>query len=165
MEIVPLLQKEFEQECETIRKFIGRVPEEAFEWKPHDKSMSLKDLAVHLAGLLSWVEKAVDEDELDVLAGGSQQKSINNAEDLKQAFEVTYKKGKAALGQASEEDLEQEWTLRKGDKVLAVWTKYEAIRTALDHAIHHRAQLGVYFRLLDMPVPATYFRSADDQTY
>lgn len=165
MKNIPLLQKEFTKEATITRKFINQLPGEQLTWRPHAKSMDLKDLAVHLARLLEWVYLALNSSELDLTAHASQQSAPDNAKQIQKLFEETVEKGKAALNRASEEDLQQEWTMRKGDQILATWTKYEAVRTAIDHEIHHRAQLGVYFRLLDISVPATYFRSADAATY
>lgn len=165
MEIMPSLKEEYDQETSITKTFLEQVPEEKFDWKPHEKNMSMKDLAVHLAKLHSWVELAFNSDELDLTANTSEQKPVNSSEDLQAAFKEIRKKGADALNEASENDLQSEWTLRKGDQKLATWTKYKVVQQTLNHAIHHRAQLGLYFRLLDIPVPATYFRSADDTAY
>jgi uncharacterized damage-inducible protein DinB len=165
MEMIPLLQKEFDQEADITRKFLKRVPADKFDWKPHEKSMPLKQLAVHIAELPGWVEMAFDTEELDFQDNDYEPTPVDNIAQLQDLFEESYEKGKTALGRANEEDLLPEWTMRMGDQVLAEWTKYEVIRHSLKQTTHHRAQLGVYYRLLDIPVPASYGPSADEQTF
>jgi uncharacterized damage-inducible protein DinB len=165
MEIIPLLQKEFNQEADITRKFLENVPVDKFDWKPHEKSMPLKQLAVHIAELPGWVEMAFDTEELDFEDNNYDRPEVNDVGELLDFFEKSRERGKTALDQANEEDLVPKWTMRMGDQVLAVWTKYEVIRHSLNQTTHHRAQLGVYYRLLDISVPASYGPSADEQTF
>lgn len=165
MKHIPLLQKELEQEAAITRRFLERVPIEAPDYKPHEKSMALKDLAAHLAELPGWVAMALHTSELDFGAMDYQPTVYHSTEELLQIFDKALGESKAALSAAQEEDLLPSWTMRTGDQVHAVFTKHEVIRHALAQTIHHRAQLGVYFRLQDIPVPATYGPSADEQGF
>jgi uncharacterized damage-inducible protein DinB len=165
MKIIPLLQKEIDREADVTRVFLERVPVERFDWKPHEKSTSTKNLAIHIAELPGWVAMAFNSTELDFAAMEYEPTPVEDSEELIDLFEESYQKGKAALNEAEEEDLLPEWTMRNGDQILARWTKYEVIRHSLNQTTHHRAQLGVYFRLLDIPVPASYGPSADEQTF
>ncbi len=165
MKIIPLLIKEFEQEAQTTRKFLKLVPRDKFVWKPHEKSTNMKNLAVHIAELPMWPAMILSTNELDFASSPYEPTSVSDADELINLFEKSFKKGKQALSDASEEDLKSEWTLRNGEQVLAEWTKYEAIRHSFSQTTHHRAQLGVYFRLLDIPVPASYGPSADDEAF
>jgi uncharacterized damage-inducible protein DinB len=164
MKIIPLLQQEFKHEAQTTRKFINLIPEDKFNWKPHEKSMSMKDLAVHIAEITAWPQMALNTEEMD-FADGYEPTPVNSPEELLTLFEESATKGKNALEDAEEEDLEPKWTMRDGDQVLMVMNKYEVIRHSLNQTTHHRAQLGVYFRQLDIAVPGSYGPSADDQSF
>lgn len=165
MDIIKLLLKELEAEFKTTKKFIIIVPTDKFDWAPHKKSMKMKALATHIAELPSWVSMALTTDGLDFATAPYHPTLVNNADDLGKLLEKNYKEGKAVLEKASEKDLEGKWVLRNGEQILADYTKYETIRMALGQISHHRAQLGVYFRLLDIPVPGSYGPSADDQNF
>jgi uncharacterized damage-inducible protein DinB len=159
--IIPLLQKEFESETATLRRFLEKVPSDKFDWKPHGKNMTMKQLTVHLAEIPGWIMMALTTEGLD-FAGGYKPTEAENTNELVKIFDENYAKSKEALGKASEDDLNGTWTMRMGEQVLMSLSKYETIRHAFAQMIHHRAQLGIYFRLLDMPVPKTYGPSADD---
>jgi len=165
MDIIPLLLKEMEQEAQTTRKMLKLVPAEKFDWKPHPKSMSMKSLAVHLAEIAGWPAMALKTSELDFAARPYEPAQVSNNEDLVNLFEKSYEQGRTAVSNASEDDLLPSWTMRSGDKVHAVFTKYEVIRHSLSQTTHHRAQLGVYLRLLDIPIPGSYGPSADDTNF
>jgi uncharacterized damage-inducible protein DinB len=165
MKVLALLQKEFDRESDITRKFLERIPIDKFDWKPHEKSMSLKNLVVHIAELPQWAEMALNTKELDFAKMDYTPTPVSNQDELLALFEESYNKGREALNEADEEDLLPEWTMRNGDQVLMVMTKYEVIRLSLDQTTHHRAQLGVYLRLLDIPVPASYGPTADEQSF
>lgn len=165
MDIIKLLLKEFEAEFKTTKKFMVIVPADKFDWVPHEKSMKMKALACHLAELPSWVSMVLATDGLDFVTAPYQPSPINNTDDLAKLLEDSYEDGKAALEKATEKDLEGKWVLRNGEQILADYTKYEAIRLAFNQTSHHRAQLGVYLRLLDIPIPGSYGPSADDQNF
>jgi uncharacterized damage-inducible protein DinB len=162
MEIIPLLLKEMEQEAQTTRKFLQLVPQDKFDWKPHEKSMKMETLAVHIAELPSWVKMALTTSELDFAKMDYTPTQVSDTAGLVAIFEKSLEEGKSALNSASEEDLLPDWTLRNGEQVYSVWSKYEVIRHSLAQTIHHRAQLGVYLRLLNIPIPGSYGPSADE---
>lgn len=161
LEIIPLLQQELENEAVTTRKMLSVVPAEKFDWQPHPKSMTLKRLATHVAELAGWVDMAVNTDELDFQNNPYIPEDVQSTEQLLAFFETSFEKGKKALADANLEDLNKEWVLRNGDQVYSRETKYEVIRMAHSQIIHHRAQLGVFLRLLDVPIPGSYGPSAD----
>jgi uncharacterized damage-inducible protein DinB len=164
MDIIQALVKEMEAEAATTRKMLQLVPAEKFDWKPHPKSMSMKNLAVHIAELPSWVQMAFNSSELDFAGMNYTPAPVTNNADLLSLFESSISVGLNALRSAKEEDLYPSWTLRTGDKIHAVYTKYEVVRHAFAQTTHHRAQLGVYLRLLDIPIPGSYGPSADEMT-
>ncbi|HEX8357022.1 MAG TPA: DinB family protein [Segetibacter sp.] len=165
MEIIQLLLKEIEEEAQTTRKMLARVPADKFDWKPHEKSMSMKQLTVHIAELPSWVSMALTTEGLDFAAFAYEPAPVENTEQLLALFETSFEKGKETLAQASEEDLLPGWTLRSGEQIHSVMTKYEVIRHSLAQTIHHRAQLGVYLRLLNIAIPGSYGPSADEMNF
>lgn len=162
MEIIPLLLKEFEEERERTRKMLERVPEDKWDWKPHEKSMDMKRLVVHIAELPGWVTMALTTTELDFAKMDYKPTPVNSRQELLDLHQKSYDSGKSALENAKEEDLLPIWVMRSGEQIFAKMTKYEVIRHAFSQTIHHRAQLGVYLRLLDIPIPGTYGPSADE---
>lgn len=165
MQIIPLLLKEFEQETALTRQMLERVPDDQLSYKPHEKSMTLQQLTTHIAELPGWIAMGFNTSELDFARTPYEMTSIKTSEELLGLYEKSVQAGKASLEKASEEDLWPSWTLRHGDTILMTMTKYELIRHALAQTIHHRAQLGVFFRLLNIPLPKTYGPSADDSSF
>ncbi|GEO12114.1 DinB family protein [Segetibacter aerophilus] len=165
MQIIPLLLKEMEEEAAITRKMLQRVPDDKFDWKPHERSMVMSALTVHIAELPSWVQMALTSSELDFAKMDYTPTPVSSSADLLAIFEKSYSQGREALSSAKEEDLLPEWTLRNGEQVYMVFTKYEVIRHSFAQTIHHRAQLGVYLRLLNIPIPGSYGPSADEQSF
>jgi uncharacterized damage-inducible protein DinB len=165
MPVIPLLLKEFEAEANTTRKMLQRVPDNQWSWKPHQKSMDIKALTVHIAELPSWVKMALTTSGLDFAAIPYEPTELSDTSQLLSIFEKSLEEGRDALSKATEEDLLPEWTLRNGDQVYSVMSKYEVIRHSISQTIHHRAQLGVYLRLLDIPIPGSYGPSADEMSF
>lgn len=165
MQIIPLLLKELDQEAQITRKMLQRFPADKFDWQPHQKSMTMKILAVHIAELPSWISMGLNTDELDFEKSPYQPTEVKDNAELLDLFERSLADGKASLSAAKEEDLLPTWTLRNGSQVLAVMSKYEVIRHAYAQTIHHRAQLGVYLRLLNIPIPGSYGPSADEMNF
>ena len=163
MDIIQLLQKELEAEAITTRKMLQRVPAEKFDWQPHSKSMTLKQLSTHIAELPSWVTMALTTSELDFANNPYEPTDVKDNAALLAIFEKSLEQGRASLSTAKEEDLSPMWTLRNGDQVYMTMSKYDVIRHAFSQTIHHRAQLGVYLRVLDIPIPGSYGPSADEQ--
>ena len=165
MQIIPLLLKELDYEVQVARKMLALVPEDKFDWKPHPKSTSMVHLAVHIAELPSWITLGMDTTELDFASHPYTPTPVKNTPDLLQILERSYQSGKTSLQKATEEDLLPTWTLRSGDQIFSVMTKYELIRHSLNQITHHRAQLGVYLRLLNIPIPGSYGPSADEMNF
>ena len=157
-----MLLKEMEQEAQTTRKMLERVPNDKFDWQPHVKSMTIRKLAGHIAELPSWVSMTINTDHLDFADNPYTQPVINNTTELLALFEKSLAEGKAELEKTNEDELIKNWTLRNGDQVYSVSQKVEIIRMAYCQIVHHRAQLGVFLRLLDVPIPGSYGPSADD---
>ncbi len=162
MEILPLLLKELDQEAQTTRKFLKLVTEEHFDWQPHQKSMTMKRLAVHIAELPSWIAMTFNSDGIDFATTPYEPTPISSQEDLIELFEKSYQAGKKALEEVKEEDLLPTWIMKNDGVVLQEFTKYEVIRHSFGQTAHHRAQLGVNLRLLDIPIPGSYGPSADE---
>lgn len=163
MSRIKIFLQEMDREAVTTRKMLERVPNDKYDWKPHEKSMSIRQLATHIAELPSWVSMALTTEELDFAANPYQPKSINNTKELVDYFESSLKDGKSQLEKATEDQLDKPWTLRNGEQVYDVSPKGDVIRMTYSQIIHHRAQLGVYLRLLNVPIPGSYGPSADEQ--
>lgn len=162
MATIPALLKEMAREAETTRKMLGRIPSDKLDWRPHPKSMDMRSLATHIAELPAWAKMAVETDEIDFAAMAYTPPVVNSAQDLLDIHEKSLKEGYESLEQADESTFGQPWTLRTGDQVHGVSPKSEIIRMSYNQIVHHRAQLGVYLRLLDVPIPGSYGPSADE---
>lgn len=155
--------KELETEALTTRKMLERVPDDKFDWKPHQKSMTLRQLATHIAEVPGWIRLVLNSDELDFAQNGYQETIVKNREELLSFFEKCYREGKENLSSSKESQLEDAWTMRNGEKIYSVQSKREVLRGVFCQVVHHRAQLGVYLRILDIPIPGSYGPSADEQ--
>lgn len=155
--------KEIEEESQTTRKMLSRVPDDKFDWKPHAKSMNIRRLATHIAELPTWVTLALTTDELDFATSPYTLPEINTTAGLLDFFEKSLTNGKSRLVNENEDKLDEPWVLREGDVIYSTRSKAEVIRMAYCQVVHHRAQLGVYLRLLDVPIPGSYGPSADGQ--
>lgn len=165
MNIIELITKEFEAEALTTHKMLERVPTDKLKWQPHPKSMTMEQLTAHIAELPTWIPMALNTTELDFASQPYEATPINDTKELLGLFEKSVEEGRTALQNAKEEDLIPSWTLRNGEQVYMTMSKYEVIRHALSQTIHHRAQLGVYLRLLDIPIPGSYGPSADEGNF
>jgi len=163
LSVIDLLQKELEQEAQITRKMLERIPNDQYDWQPHPKSMTIKQLATHIAELPGWITMGLTSDGIDFAVTPYAPENITNTSELLALLERSIAEGKSSLNKATEADLLPTWTLRNGDQIYMVLTKYEVIRHALSQLIHHRAQLGVYLRLLNIPIPGSYGPSADEQ--
>ena len=162
MELIPLFLHELEQEAQTIRKMLQRIPDDKFDWQPHQKSMTIRQLATHIANLPTWVTMALTTDGLDFAKNPYKEDIINNTADLMNYMETCLADGKAQLIPANEAILTKSWTLRNGEQILVLSPKHAIIRMAFCQIVHHRAQLGVFLRLLNIPIPGSYGPSADE---
>ena len=153
--------KEVEQESVATRKMLERVPAEAFDWKPHEKSMTMKRLAGLVADMFGWLSFMIDADELD-FAKGYDQPDPKTTQDLVAFFDKRYAEGINSLKNADDSVFSQNWTLRNGEDIYMVNSKLEVVRQTINHMVHHRGQLSVYLRLKDIAVPPIYGPSADE---
>ncbi len=164
MNVIELLKKELEEEAAITRKMLAIVPEDKWDWKPHSKSMNMMQLSTHVAEMPEFIAFAVNTDELDFAANPYQPTVVKTNAELLDVFNNALAAGRMALDELTDENtLNKRWVLRMGDAILADNSKYEAIRHALAQTIHHRAQLGVFLRLNNIPIPGSYGPSADEQ--
>ncbi|HUR11407.1 MAG TPA: DinB family protein [Flavitalea sp.] len=158
------LVKEMEHEAIATRRMLSLVPDEKFQWKPHEKSMTLQQLARHLAEVTSWVSMTLTTSELD-FANNIQRKEVTNSKEIIEYFDASLKESLTQLKKSKQENLWEQWTMRKGPQVLYSAKKKEVIRMAFNQTVHHRAQLGVYLRLLNIPLPGSYGPTADEKSF
>lgn len=157
--------KEFEQEAITTRKMLSIIPGDKFDWKPHPKSMSIRQLGTHIAELPTWIGMVLNTSELDFAANPYQPKEINDTKTLVDYFEANLIACRKELTNGNEASLEELWTLRNGSDIYSQEPKQDVIRMTMNQITHHRAQMGVYLRLLDIPIPGSYGPSADDTRF
>jgi uncharacterized damage-inducible protein DinB len=158
------LLPEFDRELAVTRAVLARMPDEALDWKPHPKSFSLGELATHVVNVPTWVATTVDADGVD-LAAPFTPPVPGDRETLLRRLDANVATARAKIAGADDRTLMAPWSLRTGDLVHFTMPKAAVLRTfVMNHLIHHRAQLCVYLRLLDVPVPAVYGPSADEQT-
>jgi uncharacterized damage-inducible protein DinB len=162
MSIIELLLKEMEQEAQNTRKMLSIVPEDKYDWQPHPKSMTIERLVNHIAELFDWVAMGLTTDGLDFAANPYEPTFAKTNAGVLEIFEKAYANGHAQLQIATEAKLQEPWVLRSGDYVILNQTKYDTVRVAIAQTIHHRAQLGVFLRLLDVAIPGVYGPSADE---
>jgi uncharacterized damage-inducible protein DinB len=163
--IVKFFERQVEAEAEITRKFLKIVPEDKYDWKPHTRSMGLRQLATHVAELPGWIPMGIHTDVLDFAVGDYKPTPVNNNKDLIAAFEENQKKAMEALSKTTDEHLQTPWTMRNGDQIYMTMPKEDVMRMAMSQTIHHRAQLGVFLRLLDIPIPGSYGPSADEVNF
>lgn len=160
--ITEFFEKQLKDEAETTRKMLKIIPEDKYDWKPHPKSMTVRRLAAHLAELPGWVPMAIDTSVLDFSANDYKPTSFKDNVELLSIFEINQKKAEEALTKTTDEYLQNIWTMKDGEQVYLTATKEYVIRMALSQTIHHRAQMGVFLRLLNIPIPGSYGPSADE---
>ncbi len=161
MTTIELLQKEMANEANVTRKMLSLVPNDKLDWQPHAKSMTVRQLATHIAEIPSWIPFIIATSEIDFAVMPQVERKETTA-DILSFFETNLTDATAALGQVTTAQLDETWTMRFGDHIISTDLKWESIRHAFCQTVHHRAQLGVYLRLLDIPLPGTYGPSADD---
>lgn len=161
MDTLQQLKSELQQEYDTTKKFFELYPAEKANYTPHTKSMSLQQLATHIAEIFGWPAIMLNTEMLDFAKWDYKPTVINSREELMSALDKNYQAGKNALEKAKDSDLELKWSMANNGQTLAEWSKYGAIRHSLNQITHHRAQLGVYYRLLEIPIPTSYGPTAD----
>jgi uncharacterized damage-inducible protein DinB len=165
MNFIQLLVKEMDQEVVTTRKMLALVPIDKFGWKPHAKSMTMEQLAVHIAEIPAWVSLVLHTTEIDFEAQPYKPTPVASNKELLNLLEKSVAEGKSALKNANEKSFDETWTIRMGKNILSNTSKAESIRHAYCQTVHHRAQLGVYLRLLDIAIPGSYGPSADEMKF
>ena len=154
------LLPEFDQEMATTRRLLERVPADQPDWKPHPKSFSLAHLAQLVAGMSGWFAGMVDQPTIDL----AKQEGYSNkpTEALLAMFDEGVRRSRRAIEAASDEKFAEDWSLVHGDHVLLTQSRFMAVRTTVSHLAHHRGQLTVYLRMLDVPIPSIYGPSGDE---
>lgn len=165
MDTLSQLKSELESEYQTTKKFIDLFPKDKNEYAPHEKSMKMMPLATHLVEVFEWPNTILGTSELDFAKGAYKPTKLATKEELLKKLDDSYQAGKQALEKAKEDDLNPSWTIKNDGQELASWSKYGAIRHGLNQITHHRAQLGVYYRLNDIPLPGSYGPSADNPSF
>jgi uncharacterized damage-inducible protein DinB len=164
MTIAELLLPEVDQEMATTRRVLERVPDDKLGWKPHDKSWSMGDLASHIVNMIKWTDVTMTLREFDMATVPPAQinPTASSRTQLLEWFDANAAAARAALAKP-DADYFLPWTLKQGGQAIFTMPRYTCIRSFfLNHVVHHRAQLGVYLRLNDIPVPSMYGPSADE---
>ena len=167
MALNQMILPELAHEMAGTRRTLERVPDDKLVWKPHAKSFSMGDLAAHLAEMPTWASVTLEQDSFDVNPpGGStyQRPNLGSRSEILEFFDKNLAAAKETLQRATDEQLMKPWSLMNGGKVTMIMPRIAVFRSfIMNHNIHHRAQLCVYLRLNDVPVPALYGPSADEQ--
>jgi uncharacterized damage-inducible protein DinB len=157
---------DLERELAVTRTVLERLPQEHYGWKPHEKSMSLGRLALHVADLPDWIRLAIAQDELDAADAPPPPEELQDRKVLLARFDRNVAALREAVARFDVADLNRPWTMRSGPQVLVTRPRATVYRVwCVNHMIHHRAQLCLYLRLLNVPVPTMYFNTADDPTW
>ena len=166
MPIAESFLPEYDHELATTRRLLERVPEAEFGWKPHEKSMTLGQLAAHVGNMPFWLSSAMNAPFYDVLAGDKEAtlETPASRDALLEAFDVKVKNARASLAGATDAEMMARWALKSGDHEIFSMPRIAVVRTfVMNHLIHHRGQLSVYLRLRNVPVPSIYGPTADEQ--
>ena len=162
MPLADALVPEFDHEMTTTRKLLERVPEDKFGWKPHAKSMTLGGLATHVANIVWWGEVTLDKPEFNAEGQQVATPAASRGE-LLETFDKNVKTTRASLAAKSDAELMAPWSLKNGKQTFFTMPKAVVWRSfVMNHLVHHRAQLSVYLRMNDVPRPAMYGPSADE---
>lgn len=156
-EILP----EFDHEMATTRRVLERVPGEKATWKPHEKSFAIGHLAQLLSWMPGWIANALTETKLDLAS--APQYTFEKTETLLAGFDANVAAARAALAKIPDAELEKDWQLTRGEMVLMTVKRRDIVRNTISHLVHHRGQMTVYLRLLDVPVPMVYGPTADER--
>jgi uncharacterized damage-inducible protein DinB len=163
MTISQLILPEFEQEMASTRKMLATVPTEKFSFRPHNKSMALGRLASHVAEMPGWIVPAIEQDKLEMTPGDKPFSAASSAE-LLEAFDKNVATARPLIEGTSDETFAREWSFYYGGHKVFAGPKSQIVRgMVFSHLIHHRGQLSVYLRLLDIPVAGMYGPSADEK--
>lgn len=164
-DIIKSLTNEYTNECASTRKLLASVPLDNPSWKPHEKSMTIQNLAVHIADIPNWVPITLERSELDFAKGDYQPKTANTIEELLKIHDDATSASLLSIKNTTADILKNEsWTMRNGETIYFTMSKIAVLRSwSFNHLYHHRGQLTVYLRLLGVAVPGMYGPTADDQ--
>lgn len=154
---------EIQQESEKNKKMLERIPEPKLSWRPHEKSMTIGRLGMHIAELPNWICRCLTTEEYDFGTGSYNPNIPKNHAEIMSEYNEQLRKAIQVLGTASDDILAKKWKVRKGETVIYDMSREEVIRRQLNHIIHHRGQLSVFLRLLNVPVPPVYGPTADEK--
>ena len=165
MKLIDAVASEFEHEAQTTRRFLERLPDAKLDWRPHEKSFTARGLSSHIVECIGWTASIFGGDELDFDPATYKPYLASSVSDLLKAFDQNVAEGTRALATASDKDLVLPWRLKMKGRVRFEKPKVAVFRDfTLSHVIHHRGQLSVYLRLLDIPVPGSYGPTADESS-
>lgn len=155
--------KEMQHEASQTKRMLERIPVDQFNWKPHEKSRAIGQLAIHVAQIPAWTSRILTSTDFDIMTFRREVPEVKTADDLISISESNVQKAIEDLQNASDEQMFAPWTFRRGDHIILSLPRVAAIRSmAINHLVHHRGQLSVYLRLLNIPVPGMYGASADE---
>ena len=164
MAIADMILMELDQEAKTTQRVLDRVPENKLSWKPHAKSFSLGQLALHLAGAQGRIAEMISKDNFEI--GSMTQPEAQSKKEILDALPLSTAKAKEIVGKMDDARMMSTWTLNKAGRVVMAAPRIGVIRgILLNHMYHHRGQLSVYLRLLEVPVPSIYGPSADENPF
>jgi len=153
--------KEFDQEMASTRRLLERVPADKGSWKPHEKSFALGHLALLVAWIPGWIAQTLRQPHIDLAAAGGY--TLQPTDAILREFDKNVKDARAALESVTGPALDQLWSLKRGDHVFMSSPRGETVRQHLRHLVHHRGQLTVYLRLVEVPLPSIYGPTADEK--
>jgi uncharacterized damage-inducible protein DinB len=166
MSIADLLLPEYDNEIAVTRRVLERVPDDRGEWKPHPKSFPMGHLAQLVARLPGWTAMMMTRTEIDIAPTSGPRfpgYTLERTATLLAEFDANAAEGRAAIARARDDDFQVPWTLKRAGAALVTSSRYQMLRSmVLNHLVHHRAQLGVYLRLVDVAVPQMYGPTADE---
>lgn len=166
MDLRQEMLSEFREELSTTRRVLGRVPEDKLEWQPHPKSMPLCQLAMHLATLPSGIAEMSRAESYDIATRSRGVPIPEDTSEVFTAFEQSVRDVESTFIETCEEDANAHWRLMRGEHEILSWPRFKVWRTfLLNHWYHHREQLTVYLRMLDVQVPSVYGPSADERPF
>ena len=161
MTIADSLLPEFDQEMTSTRRLLERVPNDKGQWKPHPKSFALGHLAQLVSWMPGWITNTLRHTSLDLAQAGGY--SYEKTDTLLEGFDKNVREARAAIAASKDADYAVPWSLKRGDRILMTLPRGAVVRQHISHLSHHRGQLTVYLRLLDVPIPSIYGPTADER--
>jgi len=166
MTIAQALLPEFDHEMANTRKALERIPDDKLDWRPHEKSFDMRAMLTHMANMPKWSVMTINESSFDMEPEGEEpikEEPVETVEGALEMFDANVAAAREAIANASDETLMASWSLLKAGEEVLTFPKVAVLRSfIMNHMIHHRGQLTVYLRLNDLPLPALYGPSADE---